>query len=106
MNIEVSTCWQSTDKNLLFNIPYVGDYEAIDFFGKYNGNFATDGTGSLFYANGSLNNVPQANWVSGHNVWDNTKKEIDFVINGALGSSKNIESKTTVCRDNKASWCV
>ncbi len=39
------------------------------------------------------------------NNFDNTIKEIDFVINGAATSSRNIESQTIVCRDNAADWC-
>ncbi len=39
------------------------------------------------------------------NNFDKTIKEIDFVINGAATSSRNIESQTIVCRDNAADWC-
>jgi hypothetical protein len=46
---------------VLFNLPYTENYEAIDFFGKYSANFATDGTGSLYFDNQSLANTAPAN---------------------------------------------
>jgi hypothetical protein len=77
---------------VLFNLPITSNFENVDFYGKYGAKFATDGTTPLFYANDSLFKNPQSSWLSGMNNFDKTKKEIDFVINGAAGSSKNIES--------------
>lgn len=74
--------------NVLFNNPYTENYEAIDVFGKYGASFAADGTSPLYYANDSLTKVLQANWVSGNNLLDTTKKEFNFVINGSANSSK------------------
>ena len=42
---------------------------------------------------------------AGMNTFDNTKKEIDFVINGHADSSRTIESDTVACRTNDADWC-
>jgi hypothetical protein len=106
LKIEVSRIWQPTDKPVLFNNPYTENYEAMDFFGKYGGTFAADGTGALYYPNGSLTTTLQANWKSGMNSLDTTKKEFDFVINGSLSSSKNLEMKSVKCRQNEAVWCV
>lgn len=39
------------------------------------------------------------------NNFDATKKEIDFVINAAVGSSRKVESQTVTCRANNADWC-
>lgn len=39
------------------------------------------------------------------NNFDNTKKEIDFIINGGAASSRTIESQAVICRDNAADWC-
>lgn len=77
---------------MLFNNPYTENYEAIDFFGKYGGNFAADGTGPLYYPNGSLTTTTnQLDYISGMNYLDTTKKEFNFVINGSLSSKKNLE---------------
>ena len=43
--------------------------------------------------------------LSGMNNFDKSKNEIDFVINGAAASSRNIESSVVFCRDNAAEWC-
>lgn len=57
LKIEVSSVWKPTDKNVLFNNPYTENYEAIDFFGKYDATFAADGTSPLYYSNTSLQTV-------------------------------------------------
>jgi len=90
---------------VLFNLPITSNFENVDFYGKYEAKFATDGTTPLFYANDSLFKNPQSSWLSGMNNFDKTKKEIDFVINGAAGSSRKIESKSVTCRANEADWC-
>ena len=95
MRIEVSPNWKTTDKSLLFNLPYTNNYENIDFYGRYGAVYATESaktTGSLLYADGTLNTVLPAQWISGYSAINKDKKEIDFVINGAAGSSKTIES--------------
>ena len=91
---------------MLFNNPYTENLEAIDFFGKYGGTFAADGTGSLYYANDSLTKTAQASWVAGMNALDTTKKEFNFVINGAATSSRTLEMQAIKCRQNEAVWCV
>ena len=98
--------WQPTDKKLLLNYPYTENYEAIDFFGKQGATFAADGTGSLYYPNTSLTTVAEANWVSGMNSLDTTKRELTFVINGSTNSSKLLEAQSVKCRQNEASWCI
>jgi hypothetical protein len=107
MRIEVSNRWEENDKNVLFNMPFVDDREAVDFFGKYGGNYAADKDGALYFKNGSLtDNAPTA-WLSGYNVVDNkTKKEMDFVINGKAASSKTLEVDGVRCRDGTSSWCT
>lgn len=87
MKIEVGLPWLNADKPIFFNYPYTENYEAFDFFGKYDATFAADGTGPLYYDNQSLSN---ANLLSGMNSFDVAKKELTFVINGAVNSSKNI----------------
>jgi hypothetical protein len=77
---------------VLFNIPITSNFENVDFYGKYGAKFAVDGTTPIFYPTNSLVSTPQSNWVSGMNNFDSTKKEIDFVINGAVASSRTIES--------------
>ena len=106
MDIAVSVTFQPTDSNILLNIPFIGNYEDVDVYGKFNANYAKDSTGPLYYANGSLISVASKDWLSGYNTWDSTNKEINIVINGKTGSSKQIESKSVVCRENKAAWCT
>jgi hypothetical protein len=71
MRIEVSNRWEETDKHVLFNMPFVDDREAVDFFGKYNGSYNADKDGALYYKNGSLTNNAESAWLSGYNVVDN-----------------------------------
>lgn len=106
MKIEVAMPWLPTDKNVFFNLPYTENYEAIDFFGKYNANFAADGTGSLYFDNQSLANTPTANLVAGMNTLDVVNKELTFVINAKTTSSRTLEADSVKCRVNEASWCV
>lgn len=74
---------------MLFNMPFVDDREAIDFFGKYGGSYNADKDGSLYFPNKSLTDNAESTWLSGYNVVDNeVKKEMDFVINGKAASSK------------------
>ena len=88
----MSVLWQASDKNIFFNFPFIGNYEDIDFYGKQGASFARDGSGSLYYPNGSLLSVASNLLLSGYNSWDNTTKEINFVVNGNTGSSLDIES--------------
>jgi hypothetical protein len=48
MDIEVSPNFKSTDSSILFNVPFIGNYEDIDFYGKFGASFTKDGTGPLF----------------------------------------------------------
>jgi len=77
---------------VLFNLPITSNFENIDFYGKHSAKFTTDGAGTLFYANDSLYKIQQSSWLAGMNNFDATKKEIDFVINAAVGSSRKVES--------------
>lgn len=43
--------------------------------------------------------------IAGLNKFDQTTKELDFVINGA-GPSKFIEADSTRCRYYEATWCI
>lgn len=70
-------------------------YEAIDFI-----------AGSVTHAPGTLVNPDSydAAWVTGFNNWSMETKEINFVINSK--SSKSLLTKTVVCREKKAEWCI
>lgn len=93
MKIEVANPWKSTDLNILFNYPYTENYEVIEFFGKYDTSFATSGADPLIYLPPqSLADNQEADWKAGYSKFDMTKKELDFVINAATGSSKTLEA--------------
>jgi hypothetical protein len=77
-------------------MPFIGNYEAIDFIG---GNLK---------ARDSLTNPdsPSADWITGFNNWSLDPKELNFVINANNGSSKTMVSNMVVCREKKAEWCL
>ena len=107
MRIEVSQRWQEADEHILFNFPFVDDREAVDFFGVYGGSYTDEKDTDLYYPNGSLTNNAPTVRLSGYNTVDNeTKKEIDFVINGKAASSKTLEVDGIRCRDGTSSWCT
>jgi len=88
-------------------MPFVDNREAIDFFGKYGGNYNSDKDGALYFKNKSLTDNAESAWLSGYNVVDNeVKKEMDFVINGKKASSKTLEVDGIRCRDGTSAWCT
>ncbi len=106
MKMEMSTRWSPADKPVLFNLPYVDKREHIDFFAKYNPNYAVDSKTALYIPNGSLTTTLPANWLSGQNFNDNmTINELNFVITGNALSSKILQFNGVRCRDNIVPWC-
>ena len=57
MYIELSPNSKPTESNILINIPFIGNYEAIDFYGKTSANYKADGNSPLYYPNETLNTV-------------------------------------------------
>jgi len=76
-------------------MPFIGKYEAIDFI-----------AGGVTHALGTLVNpdLEEAAWITGYNNWSMNTKEINFVMNSK--SSKSLLTKTVVCREKKAEWCI
>lgn len=106
IQIEVAHPWQDTDKQVYFNLPYTENYEVIEGFNHYGGKFAAEQGTSTYYAPGSLTATDPALQLTGMNAFDMTTKELDFVVNGKLTSSKQVEFQTTKCRYFEAAWCV
>jgi len=54
MKIEVANPWLDTDKQVYFNLPYTENYEVIEGFNHYGGNFAAEQGTQTYFAPGSL----------------------------------------------------
>ena len=97
MTVGLDAPWLNTDSSVVFQLPFIGNYEAIDFFG-----------GTTLMTRGSLVNpdVPDTTWITGYNNWDNDIKEMNFIVNAHSGSSSTMKSNTVVCREKVAPWCI
>lgn len=106
MRVEVGNPWLDADKQIAFNMPYTENYEVIEFFNHYGGNFAAEDGTSTYLAPGTLTATAEAAQLTGMNKFDPLIKELDFVVNGRDTSSRQVEAQTTRCRYFEAEWCV